>query len=108
MNIFRKFGSKKNSKVVIGESSDSDIHPRRLVEVRPCEWPHTPFMEESGILQEFTQYAANAGLTDFIVAECEQYHLLTNTFVQTFTFLPRNNPLEVQFNLFSAPSDTSY
>ena len=47
MNIFRKFGSKKNSKGVIGESSDSDLHPWRLAEVRPCEWPHTPFMEEA-------------------------------------------------------------
>ena len=56
-------------------------------------------MEEAGILQEFTQYAANAGLTDFIAAECEQYHLLTNIFVQSFTFLPRNNPPEVRFYL---------
>ena len=103
MNIFRKFGSKKNSKGVIGESSDSDLHPRRLAEVRPCEWPHTPFLEEAGILQEFTQYAANAGLTDFITAECEQYHLLTNTFVQNFNFLPRNNPPKVQFNLYTEP-----
>ena len=47
MNIFRKFGSKKNSKGVIGESSDNDLHPRRLAEVRPCEWPHSPFMEEA-------------------------------------------------------------
>ena len=60
-------------------------------------------MEEAGILQEFTQYVANAGLTDFIIAECEQYHLLTNTFVQSFNFLPRNNPLEVQFNLYAEP-----
>ena len=57
-------------------------------------------MEEAGILQEFTQYAANAGLTDFIAAECEQYHLLTNTFVQSFNFFPMNNPPEVQFNLY--------
>ena len=101
MNIFRKFASKKNSKGVIGESSDSDLHPRRLSEVWPCEWPHTQFMEEAGILQEFTQYAANAGLTDFIAVECEQYHLLTNIFVQSFTFLPRNNPPEVQFSLYA-------
>ena len=59
------------------------------------------FMEGAGILQEFAQYAANAGLTDFIAAECEQYHLLTNTFVQSFNFLPRNNPPEVQFNLYA-------
>ena len=50
MNIFRKFSSKKNSKGVIGESCDSDLHPRSLAEVRPCEWPNTQFMEEAGIL----------------------------------------------------------
>ena len=61
MNIFRKFGSRKNSKGVIGESPDSDLHTRRLAEVRPCAWPHTLFLEEARILQEFTQYVANAG-----------------------------------------------
>ena len=66
MNIFRKFGSKKNSKGVIGESSDSDLHPRRLAEVWPCEWPHTPFLQEAGIFEEFMQYIVNAGLIDFI------------------------------------------
>ena len=71
MSIFRKFASKKNFKGVIGESSDRDLHARRMAELRPCEWPHTPFMEGAGILQEFTQYVANAGLTDFITAECE-------------------------------------
>ena len=101
MNIFRKFASKKNSKGVIGESSDSDLHPRRLAEVRPCEWPHTPFLEEAGILQEFAQYAANAGLTDFIADECEQNQILTNSFVQNFHVHSRHNPLEVSFNLYT-------
>ena len=100
MSIFRKFASKKNSKGVIGESSDSDLHTRRIAEVRPCEWTHTPFMEGAGILQECAQYDAYADLTDFITAECEQYHLLTNSFVQSFNFLPRNNPPEVQFKLY--------
>ena len=85
MNIFRKFGSKKNSKGVIGESSDSDLHPQRLAEARQCEWPHTPFLEEAGILQEFTQYAANAGLTEFITDECDQHQIQTNIFVKSFT-----------------------
>ena len=58
-------------------------------------------MEEAGILQEFTQYAANAGLTDFIGDECEQHQILTNIFVQSFTFLPRNNPPEVSFDLYA-------
>ena len=62
MSIFRKFASEKNSKGVIGESSDSDLHTQRMVEVRPCEWPHNPFMERADIIQEFSQYVANAGL----------------------------------------------
>ena len=101
MNIFRKFGSKKNSKGVIGESSDSDLRPWRLAEVRPCEWPHTPFLQEAGIQEEFMQYIANAGLTDFITDECDQHQILTNVFVQSFTFLPRNNPLEVSLDLYA-------
>ena len=99
MSIFRKFASKKNFKGVIGEPSDSDLHPWRLAEVRPCVWPHTVFLVEAGILQEFTQYAANAGLTKFIADECDQHQILTNIFVQSFTFLPRNNPPEVQFDI---------
>ena len=101
MNIFRKFGSKKNPKDVIGESSNSDLHPRRLAEVRPCEWPHTPFLQEAGILEKFMQYFANAGLTDFIADECDQHQILTNIFVQSSTFLPRNNPPEVSFDLYA-------
>ena len=98
-----KYASKKNSKGVIGESSDNDVHTRRLAELRPCEWPHNPFMEGVGILQEFAQYAANAGLTDFIAAECKQYHLLTNFFVQNFHLQSRNNPPMVSFNLYAEP-----
>ena len=58
-------------------------------------------MEGAVIFQEFAQYVANAGLTNLIAAECEQYHLLTNTFLQSFNFLPRNNRPEVKFNLYA-------
>ena len=92
MNIFKKFASKKNSKGVIGKSSDNDLHTPRLAELRSCELPDNDFMEEAGILQEFNQYAANGGLANFIAAECKQYHLLTISFVQNFHFHPRNNP----------------
>ena len=60
-------------------------------------------MGGAGTLQEFAQYADNAGLTDFIAAEAKQYHLLTNSFVQSFHFLSKNNPPEVQFNLYVEP-----
>ena len=49
--------------------------------------------------EEFMQYIANAGLTDFMADECEQHQILTNIFVQSFTFFPRNNPPEVSFDL---------
>ena len=101
MSIFRKFASKKNSEGVIGDSSDSDLHTCRTAEVRPCEWPHNPSMDGAEIRQELAQFAANAGLADFIAAECELYHLLTNSFVQSFHFLSRNNPPEVKFNLYA-------
>ena len=47
------------------------------------------------------QYIANAGLNDFIADECDQHQILTNVFVQSFTFLPRNNPPEVSFHLYA-------
>ena len=101
MSFFRKFASNKSSKGVIGESSDNDLHTQKRAEVRLCEWPHNPFMDGAGIHQEFTQFATNAELTDFITAECEQCHLLTNSFVKSFHFLSRNDPPEVQFNLYA-------
>ena len=100
MNIFRKFASKKNSKGVIRESCDRDLHPWRLVEVWPREWPHVPFLQ-AGIHEEFMQFIANAGLTDFIADECDQHQILTNMFVQSFTFQPKNNPPEVSFDLYA-------
>jgi hypothetical protein len=93
MSFFMKFASRKSAKGVIGESSDKDLNLQRNAEVRPCEWPHYPFMEAAGIRQEFEHFAANAGLANFITDECEQYYLLINSFVQNFKFLSRNDPL---------------
>ena len=58
-------------------------------------------MDGDGIRQEFAQFGAIAGLIDFIVAECEHYQLLTNSFVQNFHFLSTNNPPKVQSNLYA-------
>ena len=101
MILFRKFSSKKNAKGVIRELSNNDLNFLITTEVRPCEWPHNAFMEEVGFHQEFAQFIANHGLTDFLVGECDQHHLLTNSFVQNFHFLSRNNPPEVWFNLYA-------
>ena len=107
MQIFRKFSSKKNAKGVIRESSGNDLQTPRKVEVRPCEWPHDAFLEEARIHQEFAQFVANAGLTEFLADKCDQYHILTNSFAQSFTYLGRNNPPEVQFNLYAGPHTLS-
>ena len=72
MSSLRKFASKKNSKGVIGDSSDRDLHTQRMAEVRTYEWPHNPFMDGEGIRQEFAQFAANVSLTDFIATVAEE------------------------------------
>jgi hypothetical protein len=64
-------------------------------------------MDVAGIRQEFEQFTANVGLSNFIADECEQYYLLTNSFVQSFNVLSRNNPPEVQFNLYAEPHPMS-
>jgi hypothetical protein len=58
-------------------------------------------LDATELRQEFDQYAANAGLTAFLADECEQYCILTNSFVQSFKFLSRNDPPEVRFKLYA-------
>ena len=58
-------------------------------------------MNEAGFHQEFAQFVANAGLTDFLSDECDQYHILTNSFVQNFHFLSRLEPPMVRFDLYA-------
>jgi hypothetical protein len=58
-------------------------------------------MNEAGFYQEFAQFFANAGLTDFLADECDQHHILTNSFVQNFHFLSRDEPPEVRFDLYA-------
>jgi hypothetical protein len=58
-------------------------------------------MNEVRFYQEFSQFIANAGLTGFLADECDQYHILTNSFVQKIYFLSELNPPEVRFNLYA-------
>ena len=101
MNFFWRSSSKRNAKGVLGDSSDSDLNIPRRTEVRPCEWPHNAFMNEAGFYQEFAQIVANAGLTDFLADECDQHHILTNSFVQNFHFLNRLEPPSMSFDLYA-------
>src|SRR3989337_225666 len=58
-------------------------------------------MNEAGFRHEFAQFVANAGLTDFLADECDQHHILTNSFVQIFYFMPRLDIPMVRFDLYA-------
>ena len=58
-------------------------------EVRSCEWPSDDLLRAARIYVDFYELAENAGLADFLRDQCEQYLLLTNTFVQNFYYYPK-------------------
>lgn len=80
MNFSRRGSSSRSPKGVVARILDQDVNIPRNMEVRPREWPHTPFMTEAGFHQEFMQFIANVELTNFLSNECDQYYLLTNSF----------------------------
>ena len=59
------------------------------------------------IYDDFYELAENAGLTDFLHDQREQYLLLTNTFVQNFHFHARNSPPTVEFYLYDEHKEMS-
>ena len=79
----------------------------RVAEVRPCEWPCDEFLRAAGIHDDFYYLAENAGLTDFLHDQREQYLLLTNIFVQNFHFHSRRSPPLVDFYLYDEYKDMS-
>ena len=72
----------------------------RAAEIRPCELPCDAFLEAAGIYEDFYYLAENAGITDFLLDRCNQYLLLTNTFMQNFHFHARKSPPTVDFHLY--------
>ena len=79
----------------------------RLAEVRSCEWPCEDFLKEARIHEDFYALADNAGLTDFLHNQDEQYLLLTNTFVQNFYYYPKKSPPSVAFHLYDVAREMS-
>jgi hypothetical protein len=77
----------------------------RAAEVRPCEWPSDTFLREARIYDDFYYLAENAGITAFLQDKCDQYLLLTNTFVQNFRFHSRKDPPMVKFHLYDEPKE---
>ena len=72
----------------------------RAMEIWPCEWPCDAFLQAAEIYDDFYYLAKNAGITDFLLDQCDQYLLLTNTFVQNFHFHARRSPPMVDFHLY--------
>jgi len=79
----------------------------RTAEVRACECPSDDFLRAAGIYEDFHELAKNAGLTAFLHDQCDQYLLLTNTFVQNFHFHSRNSPPTVEFHLYDEHKEMS-
>ena len=79
------------------EEKKPKLNLPRTAEVRPCEWPSDDFLRATGIYDDFYELAKNAGLTDFLHDQREQYLLLTNIFVQNFYYYPRELPPLVEF-----------
>ena len=64
-------------------------------------------MRAVGIHDDFYSLADNAGLTDFLHDQLDQYLLLTNTFVQIFYFHPKKSPPSVEFHLYDEAREMS-
>ena len=93
------------------KQSEEDKRPKynlpRTAEVRPCEWTCDDFLRAAGIYDDFYSLAENAGLTDFLRDQREQYLLLTNIFVQNFHFHAKRSPPSVDFYLYDEYKEMS-
>ena len=101
MNFLTRASSSQSPKGVSRRIQDSDINLPRNAEVRPCEWPHIPFMSEAGFYEEFMHFVANAGLTSFFADKFDQHYLLTNSFMQKFYFVNTPGAPMVRFALYA-------
>ena len=108
MKILLRGSSSRRSK---DKQSEEDKKPKynlpRIAEVRPCEWPCDEFLRAAGIHDDFYSLADNAGLTDFLHDQLDQYLLLTNTSVQNFYFHAKKSPPSVEFHLYDEVKEMS-
>ena len=89
------------------ENKKPNYNLPRVAEVRPCEWPCDEFLREAGIHDDFYSLADNAGLTDFLHDQLDQYLLLTNTLVHKFYFHAKKSPPSVEFHLYDEVREMS-
>ena len=82
------------------EKKEPKYNLPRTAKVRSCEWPSDAFLEATKIYEDFYYLVGNAGITNFLHDKCDQYLLLTNTFMQNFHFHARRSPPMVEFHLY--------
>ena len=105
MNLFGRSLSRRRSS---GASSSDSSARRSYVEpsesstqdaaTKTCLWPCDEYMMLVGIKEEFEQYVHNAGLGPYLSDKCELRQLLTEKFVNRFTFFPCES--RVSFKLY--------
>ena len=97
--IMKRFLRGSSSRCSKEKQSEEAERPKynlpRTAEVQPWEWPCDDFLRAAGIYDDFYELAENAGLTDFLHDQREQYLLLSNIFVQNFHFHARRSPPSV-------------
>ena len=108
MKRFLRGSSSRSSK---DKQSEEDKKPKynlpRTTEIQPCEWPCDEFLRAARIHDDFYYLAENAGLTDFLHDQLDQYLLLTNIFAQNFHFHGKRSPPSVDFYLYNEIKEMS-
>ena len=73
MKILLRGSSSRSSK---DKKNEENKKPKynlpRTMEVRPCEWPCDAFLRAIGIYDDFYYLTENAGLTNFLLDQCDQ------------------------------------
>ena len=70
-------------------------------------WPSDAFLRAAGTYEEFYYLVENACITNFLHDKCDQYLLLTNTFVQKFHFHAKKSPPSMEFHLYDEVREIS-
>ena len=108
MNFFGRSSSRRRSSKLSSSSSSvlhSYVEPSessiRSATTKTCLWLCNDYMVSVGIKEEFEQYFHNADLGPYISDKCDQYLILTESFVKGFKFLPHESRLS--FKLYENP-----
>jgi hypothetical protein len=77
------------------ERNDGDAHPSTF----PC----TNFLRDVGILDDFLLLVNRFGLSTYMNDESDRYAMLTNTFVESFTFSNSAFKPPIVFRIYNKP-----